>query len=65
MLDTSGNHDDLAFRDVHGMITKLHPEAAADHEEEFILIRMCMPHVFTGEFRQLHVLPVELGDDPR
>jgi len=64
MLDTPGDHHHLAFAKFHGVIPVLHGERAAEHHEELIFIRVGMPHVFTDEFRQFHMLPVELGDDP-
>ena len=40
-----------------------HREAAVDDEEELIFAVMFVPDEFSGEFDELDVLAVELGDD--
>jgi hypothetical protein len=63
MLDAARHYDKLAFLDPFMTVTKLHPEAAFDHQEHFILVFMVVEDEFTLDLVELDILAVEFGGD--
>src|ERR1700730_4980657 len=65
MLHTSRHDKELALLDPFVPVAKLHAEAALDHQEHFIFIRMMMKHELPEDFVQLDMLPVQFSYDIR
>ena len=65
MRDAARNDEKVTFVELDGAVAEFHAEAAADDEEEFVFIRVIVPHELALEFDELHVLPVQFADDAR
>jgi hypothetical protein len=63
MLHASRDDKEFTFFEPHCAISKLHPKAALDHQEEFVFILMAMPDEWSAELGQLNLLAVEFSDD--
>src|ERR1700730_19177850 len=65
MLHPSRHDQELALLDPFVPVAKLHAEAALDHQEHFIFIRMMVKHELTEDFVQLDMLPIQFSYDIR
>src|SRR2546423_1675993 len=65
MLDTARHNDDVTGRQVDRAISKFHAKRSAMHQEQLVLVIVMMPYERSGELDELHLLPVQLSDDPR
>jgi hypothetical protein len=65
MLHPSRHDKELALLDPFVPVAKLHAEAALDHEEHLVFIRMMVKHELTEDFVQLDMLPIQFSYDIR
>src|SRR5512140_1614556 len=65
VLDATWDHEELAGGKADGPVAQLHVEGALDDEEHFVFRLVLVPRERSLELHELHVLPVQLGDDLR
>ena len=65
VFDTPRNDQELAFVEFDDSIAKMDGQMAAEDQEELVLALVMMPDELAFELRELHVLAIELADDPR
>ena len=63
VFDSAGDDEEFACLQPYDTVSKIHPEAAADDEKEFIFAFMVMPDEFALELDELHHLTVEFAGD--
>jgi len=64
MLHASGHNDHLAFTQRNGSVTEFHSELSVNHQEEFILIFVCVPIESALKLRDFDFLIIERSNDP-
>jgi hypothetical protein len=65
VLDTSRHDKELALVELDDAVTEVDGEAAAQNEEQFVLVLMVMPDELTFKLGELDVLAIEFADDAR
>lgn len=65
MLHAARHDENIARFEIDGAIAKLHSKAAAMDEKELVFSRMVVPLEGAEDLHELHVLTIELADDPR
>ena len=59
MFHAPGDHDQLAFTQDNGPVTKFHREFSVNHQEEFVFVVVGVPIKSAMEFGQLDFLPIQ------
>ncbi len=65
VFDAPRNDKELALVEFDDSITKVDGQLATEDEKELVLALVVVPDELAFELRQLHMLAVELADDPR
>ena len=64
MLHAARHDEELARLEVDDPVAQLHTQVASYHEKHLVLVLVVVPHEGPQELHDLHVLAVQLTDDP-